>query len=516
MHSRLLGIVCVLLAHGFAGAATPLRLQVPDPTQFRVTVFASGLNYPKGMARLSDGSLLVATSDPNPGSKGFYSSKGALVRLVDADSDGVADGPPQALASGFPGSLSGLRVQGKWALVCSVGNRISVFRLGATPDTALELVGSLRFELPSPWLHPPSDLEVVPLDTAVGSFQLYFQLGSQSNIAPTSETAGITGFGLTSAPLLGDSIYRIELREEANALVAAGPERIAMGLRNSAGFAWEAVTGDLYFQDNGIDGLSNPNEPHSTDELNVIREGALGGATVEDFGFPSTYVAYRTGKLVGNAGIQPLVVFQPKPDPLTGSESEGPAEIALAPSEFPGGLNYGIFVGFHGKFSLGGIANEENPLLYVDLETFETQTIVGNDEPGVGHLDGLLATEDSLFVADLCSSGSVSTGIGEGVIYQIQAVPLVAPRFIRGDASSDGTVQVDDAVVILEHLFREGPASACLDSEDANDDTQIDISDPVAVLFFLFAAGVLPSPQSCGLDPTLDDSLPCASTCLVQ
>ena len=31
-----------------------------DPADFRVTTFASGLNYPYGMQQLSDGSLLVA------------------------------------------------------------------------------------------------------------------------------------------------------------------------------------------------------------------------------------------------------------------------------------------------------------------------------------------------------------------------------------------------------------------------------------------------------------------------
>src|SRR5215213_7961249 len=61
--------------------------------QIRQTTFASGLNFPYGMLHVPDGSLLVATSNPTGGS--YFASTGVLVRLVDADGDGHADGPPQ-------------------------------------------------------------------------------------------------------------------------------------------------------------------------------------------------------------------------------------------------------------------------------------------------------------------------------------------------------------------------------------------------------------------------------------
>ena len=166
-----------------------------------------------------------------------------------------------------------------------------------------------------------------------------------------------------------------------------------------------------------------------TAELNVIPAADLGVAPVKFFGFPTNYIEYRTGRVVGGQGIQPLVAFQPLPNPITGSESEGPNDIAFAPPRFPEGLNNGIFVGFHGKYNLGGIANEENPLVYVDLSpSARTPTnyfhFIGNDEPSIGHLDGLLSTEDSLFIADLTSNGSLSSGGGRGVIYQIKSLVL--------------------------------------------------------------------------------------------
>src|SRR5262249_38164890 len=90
-----------------------------NPEQFRVTAFATGLNYPPGMIQLSDGSVLVATSPPVAGSSSYYNSTGSLIRLVDANGDGVADGPGTVLASGLPGSLTGLQQDGPYIVATS-------------------------------------------------------------------------------------------------------------------------------------------------------------------------------------------------------------------------------------------------------------------------------------------------------------------------------------------------------------------------------------------------------------
>ena len=88
--SSLAATVAALLRIQFSLAAA-LSIQGPDvkPGDFRITTFASGLNYPLGMARLPDGSLLVATSEGTS----YWNSNGKLLRLVDADQNGVADGP---------------------------------------------------------------------------------------------------------------------------------------------------------------------------------------------------------------------------------------------------------------------------------------------------------------------------------------------------------------------------------------------------------------------------------------
>ncbi|MGH7321995.1 MAG: PQQ-dependent sugar dehydrogenase, partial [Candidatus Rokuibacteriota bacterium] len=408
-----------------------------NPDDFRVTTFASGLNFPYGLERLSDGSILVGTSSPTGGS--FFASTGELIRLVDADGNGGADGPGTVLVSGLPGGVTAVRVAGSLAFVTSTqagSERISVLRMGAAPADPYTLLGSIDFGFPSGWEHKSYALAVRPTGTA-DTYELFFNVGSSANDDQTSAVVAVSG--LITGTLEGASIYRVTVHDGGGTPEVSALTRIAAGLRNAAGIAVHPVTGDLYFEDNGIDTPTNRNEPLSADELNRIAAADIGG-TIEHFGFPDTYIEYRTGAQIGADGVQPLVAFQPIPPP-DGSESEGPAEIAFAPPRFPPGLDNGVFMGFHGKFALAGMANEENPLVFYDLETGEYFHFIGNDEPGVGHLDGLLATDNALFVADLSSTGGL-TGSGTGVIYKITAVkPLTVGRAGTGS----GTVTSDPA-----------------------------------------------------------------------
>src|SRR5262245_32321373 len=73
-----------------AVVAQPFTVQGPgvNPNDFRITTFASGLDFPLGMARLADGSLLVGVSQGTS----FFNSTGRLVRFTDTNQDGIADG----------------------------------------------------------------------------------------------------------------------------------------------------------------------------------------------------------------------------------------------------------------------------------------------------------------------------------------------------------------------------------------------------------------------------------------
>jgi glucose/arabinose dehydrogenase len=424
-----------------------------NTNDFRVTTFAAGLDFPLGMAQLPDGSLLVSVNQ----SANFFSSTGKLLRFADTNDDGIADGPGTVLYGNLPGSQTAVRVAGNLILVTGQAKPITVLRAGSSHASALSFVGQINIVYPSgPWEHPNSALGLRKTPGRTNGFDLLFQVGSDSNFAVTTRTATLTNTNIAGASgvLSGDSVYMLSIEDHGPNVTATNLIQIASGVRNPAGFAFHPTTGDLYFEDNGIDGLSNPDEPLSADELNFIARTNLARST-EYFGFPTNYTEYRTGKIIGGAGIQPLIAFEPLPDPFTGHESEGANDIVFGPPGFPETLNSSVFLGFHGRFNLGGTNNEENPVVCANPQTGVYFHFIEGQQPGIGHLDGLLATRDSLFVADLVSTGNTGNGAGAGIIYRIKSLvspppPPPVARSVGSDVEvtwQRGTLQEADAAI---------------------------------------------------------------------
>ncbi len=347
-------------------------------------------------------------------------------------------------------------------------------RNALTPSNPLSLVGSINFSFSNPdWEHTTYALAVRPTPGQPGSFDVFFNIGSEYNgvvigsdgqvvldqngnptYQPTVDS--VQASGLVSAPLLGDSIYMVTVHDVHGTPRLTNLTRIASGLRNAASMAIDPTTGDLWFADNGIDGNDGGNEAWSTDELDRIPAAQIGGP-VEFFGFPTMYkghLEYSYVKTIDapgdpvtvvnpSIGIQPVVAFEPLPDPVLteeGSESEGSSGFALAPPQFPTGLNQGVFIGFHGLFDEGGIANDENPMVFANPATGHYFDFVSNNLSNIGHLDEMLSTSNSLFVADISSTGELfaPSGVGAGVIYQIESV--VSPKKVHSIEAPSSTV----------------------------------------------------------------------------
>jgi PKD domain len=91
------------------------------------------------------------------------------------------------------------------------------------------------------------------------------------------------------------------------------------------------------------------------------------------------------------------------------------------------------------------------------------------------------------------TSISLSLKLGEG---------LAIDHFRRGDANYDGIVDLSDAVVILAALFLGLPGDqACLKTWDVVEDGGITVTDPIALINWLFLGGTepdAPGPYNCG------------------
>jgi IPT/TIG domain len=105
----------------------------------------------------------------------------------------------------------------------------------------------------------------------------------------------------------------------------------------------------------------------------------------------------------------------------------------------------------------------------------------------------------------VCTNDGCTTKTG-GFTYTAAGTP-----FVRGDSNGDDHVDLADAVSIFNDLFLGIPARAsCRDALDTDDTGDLDLTDGVAVLLYLFQSGNPPKPPfpDAGLDPTPTDGLP--------
>ena len=80
------------------------------------------------------------------------------------------------------------------------------------------------------------------------------------------------------------------------------------------------------------------------------------------------------------------------------------------------------------------------------------------------------------------------------------------PQFHRGDTNHDGDVDVADASHLFNFLFLTGRSPTCMEAADCDNSSQVDLTDGILILDFLFLGSSLlaapgPTPLPCGPDP---------------
>ncbi len=172
-----------------------------------------------------------------------------------------------------------------------------------------------------------------------------------------------------------------------------GREVFARGIRNSVGFDWHPVTGELWFTDNGRDDMGDDIPP---EELNRAPKAGL------HFGYP-----YRYGKTLLDPEFK---TTRPDQD-FTPAALEMPAHRAglgirfYTGKQFPARYQNQIFIAHHGSW------NRAQPDGYrVSLATLKGNEVAGYEDFATGWLDGdhywgrpvdvEIAADGSLLVSD--------------------------------------------------------------------------------------------------------------------
>lgn len=412
-------IIAMLLAGGslvVAQEGTPSLGIDPQVTAagLEIGVFADGLNFPMGMIGLPDNSILVATSNPTGGS--FFQSTGELLRLTDSDSDGIADDGGSVVATGLAGPLVAIQRAGDLVFVTTAGYReegIYMLRRGERWHSSMTLLGKIDVLNPGSE-HQTYGLAVRKSPGIPDSYDLLFNAGAYGNVDAGGNR--VTLGGLATGYLEDASIYMLTVTDTGSDVTFSEPVKVAGQLRNASAFVFDVETGDLIIGENGMDTPGNEIVSFSADEINVIPADEV-GIVEYNFGFPETYTDYATGELVGSEGVLPVVTF----NPVDGSESEGIASLIQIPESLPAPFGGGYAAGFHGQFDSFGDDNEENPLIFFNLNSGDRFDLISNDNSAIGHLNSLYSSDSAIYVADLCGTGLLAEANSCGAIYRISA-----------------------------------------------------------------------------------------------
>ncbi len=227
----------------------------------------------------------------------------------------------------------------------------------------------------------------------------------------------------------------------------------------------------------------------------LAEDAANGGYPNDTQGF-SLGVSHDPSILTvtGGAGAQIL-------DDLNGGSGPDFIDVNLFTDGFTVGCVY----------SFGGIVTIQFATA-IELVTASYDTVPGGLVGSTVDVTTTLAISDSLGtppveVIVVVGSGSVNV---TGVDGTITLTPVVG-GFVRGDINDDASINLADAISLLDILFLGG-VILCSDAADTNDDELANIADAIYLLSYLFTAGDAPPPPfggACGPDPS-GTALDCA------
>lgn len=336
-------VVCSILPSMGCAAEPPDTLNLNLPKGFEINIYAKLDVMPRMMAFDADGNLFVSSSKANQ-----------IIMLSDNNHDGLAD--PPVLISNELDAPNGLTFLGNTLLVANQNGVVKLTKennIWSKPDTVISNLASGG--------HTVKTIKIGPDN------HLYINVGSSCNVCIESDPTRATILRYTTD---GKPAGALSVVGQHSSL----PPIWAKGLRNSQGFAWHPVTGEMFATNNGADMRSATKGGQINDELppehiNQISRG-------KHYGWPHCW-----GNQVTDPNFPGPESFcqQTTPPAITLTSHSTPIGITfLNNSQFPSEFKQDAIVALHGSWNreqLSGYKlvhikfHDGKPIEFVDFVT---------------------------------------------------------------------------------------------------------------------------------------------------
>ena len=335
--------------------------QLKLPSGFRVQKFASGLGKPRMMTVAPDGTVYVTRREP-----------GDVWMLRDTNGDGQAD--VKKIVAQKP-QMHGIALRGNQMYFTTVR---SIYVADRKPDGTLGELREIISNLPDGGQHANRTIAFGP------DGMLYITVGSTCNACDETNKKNAT-------------------------ILRANPDGsnlqvYSTGLRNTIGFGWNPVTGEMYGMDHGIDWLGDNEQK---EELNLIQQG-------KRYGWPYIYAdsKYNPADEPPDGITHAQWAKMSKEPELLYTAHSAPMQMAFyTASQFPAEYKNSAFVAMHGSWNRKPPSGHEIVRIRFDksgkpvaIEPFLTGFLVKMENGNYGRFGrpcGLAVAKDgSLLVSD--------------------------------------------------------------------------------------------------------------------
>ncbi|MCP4570440.1 MAG: VWA domain-containing protein [FCB group bacterium] len=138
-------------------------------------------------------------------------------------------------------------------------------------------------------------------------------------------------------------------------------------------------------------------------------------------------------------------------------------------------------------------------ILYGSSASVPDNAAYGEAVAGIGDINADCFAD--ILVGSPQAAAPVSTQNGRAYIYEMidncNPYPVCPTDYLCGDANADGTLNVGDAVYLINYIFKNGPTPIPLCIGDANGDGAINVGDAVYMINYVFKGGPSPVTTCC-------------------